>query len=158
LAKDLCLLYGRVEFSYRDLTKLAQWTMRCAPSLDIKAGISFFSVHADWLDWSDDWRTTKTYPVENFVDLLNQTRWLSCGDPRDHIYSLLGHPLARLKDGSILLDPGYNRDPMVVWFDLAVRLLAKHGLHILSPIEHNDDTSRQTIPPRSPGAGPKNTQ
>lgn len=158
LAKDPVVLYGGVEFSYRDLVKLALWTMRCAPNLDTRAGVSFFSVHADWLDWSDNWRTTKSYPDETFVDLLNQARWLSCSDPRDHIYSLLGHPLARWEDGSghgLILDPDYNREPMEVWFDLALRLLAKHGLRILSPVEHNEDNLAADYPSWVPWCWPE---
>lgn len=158
LAKDPCVLYGGVEFSYRDLVKLAMWTMRCAPNLDTKAGVSFFSVHADWLDWSEDWRTTKTYPGETFVDLLNQARWLSCSDPRDHIYSLLGHPLARWDGGSgrgIILEPDYNKDTMTIWFDLAHRLLAIYGLRILSPVEHNDENLAVNYPSWVPWCWPE---
>lgn len=47
LAKDPRVLYGGVEFSYLDLTKLAIWSMRCSPNLDPRAGVSFYSVHAD---------------------------------------------------------------------------------------------------------------
>jgi hypothetical protein len=158
LAKDPRVLYGGVEFSYRDLVKLAVWTMRCAPNLNTKAGIDFFSIHADWLDWSNDWHTTKTYPNETFVDLLNQARWLSCSDPRDHIYSLLGHPLARSEDRSShgrILYPDYNKDPMDVWFDLALRLLAKHGLRILSAVNHNEDNLATDYPSWVPWCWPE---
>jgi hypothetical protein len=51
------------------------------------------------------------------VDLLNQARWLSCIEPRDHIYSLLGHPLARWDGGSgrgIILEPDYNKDTITI--------------------------------------------
>jgi hypothetical protein len=140
LAKDPQVLYGPVEFAYRDLMKLAAWTMRRAPNLEIRAGVSFFSIHVDWADWSDDWRTTATYPGNNLVDLLNQARWLGCSNPRDHIYSLLGHPLATLDaEKTPIAEPDYDRDHMDVWYDLAERLIKSHGLAIVSAVEHSQE-------------------
>jgi Heterokaryon incompatibility protein (HET) len=158
IAKDPRVLYGQVEFSYRDLMKLATWTMRCAPSLDPIAGISFFSVHTDWADFSDNWRDTATYPGEDLVDLVNQARWLSCKDPRDHIYSLLGHPLAQIdgRSGSgVILDPDYTKDHMDVWFDLAALLIAKHGPRVLSPVEHNESNLASDYPSWVPWCWPE---
>jgi hypothetical protein len=157
IAKDPRVLYGQVEFSYRSLMKLAVWTMRCAPSLDPVAGVSFFSIHTDWMDFSDNWRDTATYPGEDLVDLLHQARWLSCKDPRDRIYSLLGHPLARVEGRSgsdPILEPDYTKDHMDVWFDLAVLLIAKHGLRVLSPVEHNEANLASDYPSWVPWCWP----
>ncbi|PVH96922.1 HET-domain-containing protein [Periconia macrospinosa] len=156
LAKDPRVLYGPVEFSYRDLMKVAAWTMRRAPNLDTRAGVSFYSIHVDWENWMDDWRDTATYPENNIVDLFNQARWLGCSNPRDHIYSLLGHPLARLEDGTgLIMDPDYEKDHMQVWFELAVRLLGRHGLSILSPVEHNEDHLKTDYPSWVPWCWPE---
>jgi hypothetical protein len=156
LAKDPRVLYGPVEFSYRDLMKLAAWTMRRAPNLDTRASVSFFSVHVDWADWSHEWRTNATYPENTLVDLLNQARWLGCKDPRDHIYSLLGHPLARLKDGkTLIVEPDYLKDHLDVWFDLAVHLIDIYGLRILSAVEHNDDNIAEHYPSWVPWCWPE---
>jgi hypothetical protein len=158
IAQNPRVLYGPVEFSYRDLMKLALWTMRCAPNLDTKSGVSFFSVHTGWMDWSDNWRDAASDPGEDFVDLLNQARGLSCRDPRDHIYSLLGHPLARAESGSesaLIIDPDYNKDPMDVWFNLAVILLTKHGIRVLSSVEHNEDNFKKDYPSWIPWCWPE---
>jgi hypothetical protein len=155
LAKDPRVLYGPVEISYRDLMKLAAWTRR-APNLDTRAGVGFYSIHIDWADWSSEWRTTATYPDNNLVDLINQAKWLGCVDPRDHIYSLLGHPLAMIDDGTTrMVDPDYSKDNMQVWLELAVQLLDKYGIRILSAVEHNEDHIKGDYPSWVPWCWPE---
>jgi hypothetical protein len=93
LAKDPCILYGEVEFSYRDLMTLAQWVVRCAPNLDPRASVSFYTIHTEWLDWSPDWQKSAAYPEVTFLELLNHARGLRCREHRDHIYAFLGPSL-----------------------------------------------------------------
>src|SRR5271155_2118035 len=40
LAKDPRILYGEVDFSYRDFMRLALWVERCAPNLEPRASVS----------------------------------------------------------------------------------------------------------------------
>ncbi|KAK3363131.1 heterokaryon incompatibility protein-domain-containing protein [Lasiosphaeria hispida] len=155
LARDPHVLYGGVSFSYRDLMKLAEWCMECAPILEVTFGLSFFSIHASWGDWSDSWRETSLYPDSTLLELLNQSRGLSCRDDRDHIYSLLGHPLARLEGGGLLVTPDYSKDPMHVWFELAVQLLQQHGLRVLSAVEHNSENLASPYPSWVPWCWPE---
>ena len=111
------------------------------------------------MDWSEDWRKTADYPDETFLDLLNHARRLSCRDPRDHIYAYLGHPLARSEDGrGLIVDPDYSKDPMDVWYELAVQLVKRHGLRSISPVEHNNENCGSIIPPGFPSVGPKSIQ
>jgi hypothetical protein len=139
LAKDPRVLYGKIEFSYRDLMRLAVWVMRCAPNLTPRAGVDFYSVHTDWLDWSPDWQKTSTYPNEDFLDLLSHARWLACRDHRDHIYAFLGHPLAQSDDGNeTIVMPDYSKPASDVYLDLAMKLVQKQGLRTLSAVENNE--------------------
>ena len=96
LAKDPRILYGKVDFSYQDFMRLALWVGRCAPNLELRASVSFYSIRTDWLDWSPDWQSTAAYPNEKFLDLPSHARWLGCREHRDYIYAFLGHPLAQL--------------------------------------------------------------
>lgn len=141
LAKDPRVLYGVVEFSYRDLMKLAVWITRCAPSLEARAGVSIYTIHTDWADWSPDWQKTSTYPNEDFLDLLNHCRWLGCTDPRDRVYAYLGHPLARVYPGrDLIVDPDYTKSVKDVYLDLAKQLIRRHGFRLLSAVEHDEQT------------------
>lgn len=141
LAKDPRVLYGVVEFSYRDLMKLAVWIVRCAPSLEAKAGVSIYSIHTDWPDWSPDWQKTSTYPNEDFLDLLNHCRWLGCTDPRDRVYAYLGHPLAHAySDRKLIVEPDYTKSVKEVYLDLAIQLIRKHQYRPLSSVEHDQQT------------------
>ena len=147
LAKDPRILYGEVDFSYRDFMRLALWVDRCAPNLELRASVSFYSIHTDWLDWAPDWQRTAAYPNEKFLDLLNHARWLGCREHRDHVYAFLGHPLAQLDDGSgTIVTPDYLKKEQDVFLELAVRLIQQYGFRVLSPVEHDDRTLNEDFP------------
>jgi Heterokaryon incompatibility protein (HET) len=147
LAKDPCVLYGGVEFSYRDLMRLAVWVMRCAPNLTPRASVDFYSIHTDWLDWSPDWQKTAAYPDETFLDLLCHARWLACRNHRDHIYAFLGHPLAQgYNADATIVTPDYTRPPSDVYLELAKQLVQKHGLRTIAAVEHDDQTLTSDFP------------
>ncbi|KAI9774468.1 MAG: hypothetical protein M1839_001701 [Geoglossum umbratile] len=147
LADDPRVLYGDVEFSYRDLMRLAIWVTRCAPNLEPRASVSFFSIHTDWLDWSPDWRKTSTYPNETFLVLLNHARWLACREWRDHIYAFLGHPLAQLDGGPrTVVIPDYSKPVLDVYLELAIQLLQSNGVRVLCPVEHTEQTLAEDFP------------
>jgi len=124
--------YGNIEFPYRDLMRLAIWVTRCAPHLDPRAGVSFFAVHTDWGDWT----TTGSHPGQTFLDLLSHAKYLSCHDFLDHVYAFLGHPLARDSEGRMIVKPDYRRGVREVYLELAVKLLERDGLRVLSVVEH----------------------
>ncbi len=67
---------------------------------------------------------------------MNQASWLGCADHRDHIYSLLGHPLAFIdviEDGDsamvkstekkLVVIPDYHKRVEDVYFELAAALI-----------------------------------
>lgn len=149
MAKDPVCLYGGGsgrEFHYRDLMRLAVWTMICAPQLETRHGISFGSVHTDWIDWSVGWKETSTYPDEVFLDLLCHSRWLECAVRQDHIYAFLGHPLAFVEADndderkSPIVEPDYDKPAEQVFLEFGKTLLKHFGLRVLSAVEHDEHT------------------
>jgi hypothetical protein len=127
--------------------RLALRVDRCAPNLELRASVSFYSVHTDWLDWSPDLQRTAAYPNEKFLDLLNHARWLGCREHSDHIYAFLGHPLAQLDDGSgTIVTPDCLKKEQDVFLELAVRLTQQYGFRVLSPVEHDDQTLNEDFP------------
>jgi hypothetical protein len=147
LAKDPRVLYGEVEFKYRDLMKLINWIVHCASQLEARAEVLLSNIHTDWLDWSPDWQKTATFPNKTFLDLLTQASWLSCRDFRDHVYAFLGHPLAQLDDGiGTIVTPDYSKAPLEVHLELATQLFKTNGLRVLSSVGHDDRTVGEDFP------------
>jgi hypothetical protein len=138
LATDPRVLLGAgVDFSYRDVTQLALWQQRCAPQLPARFdGLDFSTIHIEWLDWRSD--PADVAADRTFLELMNQASWLGCADHRDHIYSLLGHPLAQLPEGKgLIVDPDYNKSVEDVYHELTTQLLRlPTGLRVLSAVEN----------------------
>ncbi|EXJ61332.1 uncharacterized protein A1O5_11890 [Cladophialophora psammophila CBS 110553] len=148
LAREPFCLYGNEGFDYRDLMRLAVWTTRCAPHLEFRHDVSFATVHTDWLDWSSNWRESSPDPSQTFLGLMNHSRWLSCRLKKDHIYALLGHPLAQLEpSGDLIVQPAYNKTDEDVYLELGKSLIRSHGLRVLSPVDHNEETWTSNLVP-----------
>lgn len=148
LAKEPICLYGAEDFNYRDLMRLAVWTTRCAPHLELRHDVSFATVHTDWLDWSPNWRDTSPDPSQTFLSLMNHSRWLSCSERKDHVYALLGHPLAHVDSGeTLILQPAYARTDEEVYLELGKRLIHDHGYRVLSPVDHDQETWKSNLVP-----------
>lgn len=127
--------------------RLALRVDRCAPNLELRASVSFYYIHKDWLDWSPDWQRIAAYLNEKFLDLLNYARWLGCREHRDHIYAFLGYPLAQLDDGSgTIVTPDYLKKKQDVFLEPAVRLTQQYGFRVLSLVEHDDQTLNEDFP------------
>ncbi|KIW84539.1 hypothetical protein Z517_03789 [Fonsecaea pedrosoi CBS 271.37] len=148
LARESVCLYGNEEFDYRDLMRLAVWTTRCAPHLEFRYNVSFATVHTDWVDWSPKWRETSPDPSQTFLGLMNHSRWLSCQWKKDHIYALLGHPLAHVEsDEKLIVQPAYNKTDEAVYLELGKMLIRSHGLRVLSPVDHSEETWSSLVVP-----------
>jgi hypothetical protein len=142
LASHPRVLYGNLEFEYGDLMRLGSWARECAVHL-----YSWINLDLH-ITWSQNWRSTAKGQANTFLDLLTHTRGLGCADPRDHVYAFLGHPLARLDDGSgTIVSPDYQKYYLDGYLKLAGELLGcTRGLRILSAVEHTDDTVSQGFP------------
>jgi hypothetical protein len=73
-----------------------------------------------------------------FAYELHRARWQRCGDPRDHIFSLLGHPAAVDKaTGKRWVEADYTKSLEDVYHELAVRLLVVgNELMMLNVVQH----------------------
>jgi hypothetical protein len=146
VAAESRVYYGRIDFSYRDVMQLCRWIMNRAPKLQTLAGIYLVTIHTDWEDWGPDWaaQTSENY---TFLDLLSHAKGQGCKDPHDHIYALLGHPLAQLEDGSgPVIKPDYTKPVEELYQEVTVWMLTKLGLGVLSAIEHEDRSFDSSLP------------
>jgi hypothetical protein len=147
VAKLPLVLYGKVEFKYRDLMNLARWIIRCAQSLQSKASINLFTIHTDWELWTPNWRETSDFPEYELLDFLSHAKMLKCRRYHDHIYAYLGHPLLQTEDGEgPVIGPDYDMPVEKVDRDLTAFLLKKSGLRVLSVIEHDEKAVVADLP------------
>jgi hypothetical protein len=70
------------------------------------------TIHVAGLDWVQEDLSHKT----NLIDLLAMASFLECADPRDHIYSLLDYPLARLPGKTPIVKPDYTKPASDVYY------------------------------------------
>lgn len=88
-----------------------------------------------------------------FEDILfKERRKQQATDPRDYVYAFLGHPLARSKDGEILVEADYTRPVS----DLRLRLfsrLSDRSFQFLGLIWHNYLTDLSNGPSWCPHLG-----
>ena len=136
LARAPHVLYGNVEFRYRDLISILEWRSQYAWSFNF--GSENWAVHRVWVDWSQP----PEDPDMTFLDLLSHSCYLECSDPRDHIYAFLGHPLAQ----DALIKPDYTKDVVDLYLEVTQVLLQEFGLRVLSMVEHNARTIEEHAP------------
>ncbi|KAF2726553.1 hypothetical protein EJ04DRAFT_571167 [Polyplosphaeria fusca] len=80
-------------------------------------------------------------PDCDFLTAMHWTRILRVTDPRDRVFSLLGHPMAVL-GGELVIRPDYTRTRGVIYTRLAVNFIQKtKNLYIVSLVDHEDDPS-----------------
>lgn len=143
-AREAVVLYGQEKFSYLDLIELVNWAARQPP-----LGIGSFFIHREWLDWrrgSPNVRKGMTMD-KTFFDLMDHASLLDCGDPRDHVYALLGHPLAQRADGGgLIIKPDYTKDLMELYLKVAILSLEMVGLRALITVEHTEESPLDGFP------------
>ena len=73
-----------------------------------------------------------------FAYELHRARWQKCGDPRDHIFALLGHPAAvDPVTGKRWVEADYTKRVEEVYHETAMQLLANgNGLMVLNVVQH----------------------
>ncbi|EON64004.1 hypothetical protein W97_03234 [Coniosporium apollinis CBS 100218] len=146
VAADPRVLYGSTEFSYRDLMKLLKWIVRCASKLQPAAGIWIRTIHTEWEDWGADWQEKTIYKY-TLLDLLSHAKEVRCTAAQDHIYALIGHPLAQVEDGSgPIIMPNYEKSVAEVYQEFTIWMLSRLGLSVLSAVEHDEQTVNEHVP------------
>jgi hypothetical protein len=104
--------------------------------------------HLSALDWYCKDRTeSPAYPADSFIDMFNVASWHLCKDPRDHIYSLLYHPLAPRQDKGLLIQPDYSTPEEDVYYEFACKIVRQpEGLRMLGTIDNGDDDLPINLP------------
>ncbi|KAK3072467.1 hypothetical protein LTR53_006753 [Teratosphaeriaceae sp. CCFEE 6253] len=144
-AKDPRVLYDTVEFSYRTLMQMARWITHSASQLQQRAGVYLLTVHTDWEEWTPNWRASVDYQY-SLVDLMSHAKGLGCSVTHDHVYSLLGHPLARNDKDEPLVKPNYATPVGDVFVQLSAHMLSTLGLKVLSAVEHTKISIEEDLP------------
>ena len=95
------------------------------------------------LVWSND---ADGNPLYDFSEVLHWARTHASTDPRDYVFSLLGHPSA-LIDGVRVIDPNYVKSTSEVYTELVVNFVEKSkGLHVLAFVDHEETRSPLNVP------------
>jgi hypothetical protein len=92
------------------------------------------------------WDTNKDgSPACDFPTALHWVRIMRVTDPRDRIFSLLGHPLA-IMNGEMVVKPDYTVSRGTVYTRLAASLIRNtNKLYILTLVDHESDESMKYL-------------
>ncbi|KAK4098621.1 hypothetical protein N658DRAFT_431777 [Parathielavia hyrcaniae] len=83
-------------------------------------------------------------PECDFLTGMHWARILGVTDARDRVHGLLGHPLAVMDDGELVVRPDYTVTRGVVYTRLAATFIRKtKNLYVLSLVDHEDDPSTE---------------
>ena len=95
------------------------------------------------LVWSNNSDGT---PVYDFSEVLHWARVHLSTDPRDYVYSLLGHPSA-VVSGQLLIEPVYTIPTAQVYTNLVVNIIRRtRSLHILAFVDHGEEPNPMGLP------------
>ncbi|TQW00411.1 hypothetical protein V2A60_001496 [Cordyceps javanica] len=85
-------------------------------------------------------------PLFDFSEVLHWARVHLSTDPRDYVYSLLGHPSAMV-DGRLLIEPVYTISTADVYTSLVVNIIHRtRSLHILAFVDHGEAPNPMGLP------------
>ncbi|OAA80057.1 HET domain protein [Akanthomyces lecanii RCEF 1005] len=85
-------------------------------------------------------------PLFDFSEVLHWARVHLSTDPRDFVYSLLGHPSA-VVGGQLLIEPVYTLSTARVYTQLVVNIIQRtRSLHILAFVDHGEEPSPMGLP------------
>jgi hypothetical protein len=142
LASYAVVIYGDAQFEYATLLRIGSWARECA--VHIYSTLSF-DLH---ITWSKTWDDHSLMRSNTFLDLLSLVRGLGCTDPRDRVYAFLGHPLAKLGEGTrTIVWPDYEKSYLDVYLEAAVNMVKQtNQIIILSATEHTEQTILEQFP------------
>lgn len=85
-------------------------------------------------------------PLYDFSEVLHWARVHLSTDPRDYVYSLLGHPSA-VVGGQLLIEPVYSISTAEVYTNLVVKTIEQtRSLHILAFVDHGEEPNPIGLP------------
>ncbi|KAK4928185.1 putative aminophospholipid-translocase [Elasticomyces elasticus] len=125
-ARNPIVLYGKLEFSYRELMQLLRWVIRCVSPLQQTARIYLLTIHTDWEQWTADWRTRVDRTIMS--TLCSAIRFCELGDDKPQI------------------TPNYDAPAEEAFQQLAAYMLTTLGLRVLSAVEHTTTSIEGALP------------
>ncbi|KAF2497497.1 HET-domain-containing protein [Lophium mytilinum] len=152
LASFATIMYGDSTMNWSELVKLALldmfrkdlWHLRG----ELRTGKIVSAYRALWNSYGNhqSWRSEVTTMEQGFrpfpvtiLDILSIARFFEATDSRDYIYAFLGHPYARLPDGSQFVEVDYTKSVEDVYFEAASAMI-NYGLHPCITLTYVDHT------------------
>ncbi len=111
--------------------------IKCASQLEIRHHLRWFSIHVEWYDWL---QPSDAQSARDLLVFLYQAKPMEGTDARDHIYAFLGHSLMRLKDGSPLVVPNYDKNVKDLYLEIAKQFISKGDTRIMASVEHDENS------------------
>lgn len=173
LSRDACLAYGGSTINFTEIMGFAfAWAQASNsstsfPGVYLNSGVTGLFRHIwatyatnidqSWYRSSFILTTFARYAMRTntlvFEDVLFKERRIQqATDPRDYVYAFLGHPLARSKDGELLVEADYTRSVSELRLRLFSRLSGRSFL-FLGLIWHNNLTDLSNGPSWCPHLG-----
>ena len=155
LACDPWVLYGKSEFDWTSLMRVSQWTLDFASFLLDSTSIPLQSIHTATLDgWAvdkSDKQTKRDFGTFSkdwtLLKLLNSAKGLKATDPRDFIYSFLGHPAALRSSDMTIIAPDYSIDHLETFHKFGTQWLSEPlASTLLLAVEHNVNSLEEDFP------------
>lgn len=121
------------------MTSVSMYANRCALMTAI------FQRHTNQLE------PTSSRKTDTLVAILRRVSHFEATDPRDKVYALLAHPLARSATGESFITPQYSLSQYDWCMDVTISLLRNSRLlHVLAAVEHSADTLPVKLPSWAP--------
>ncbi|RDI76617.1 hypothetical protein Vi05172_g13390 [Venturia inaequalis] len=136
IAADVVMRWGDAEISFSDVINVNE-LQRHVPQILPAQGMSQFLHDAFvglfmWYGNEETWRSqvlqdfvvegARLVPGPNFIDALIQSSRRNVTDKRDHVFALLGHPLATMGEDTIVL-ADYTRHVDDIYLDVSAKLI-----------------------------------
>jgi len=163
LAKECVLHLGQETIDIAEIMELASWNSYRVDIRGVVGGINLGSL-GDMFDVQCTYQNSKTWRksmpliralqkkpwVKSFVDLLALARFSTASDPRDRVYAFLGNKLALNPDGSLFVEPDYDKPWNEVFYATACALLQypREMVWVLCRVNHTskDSVLGQDVP------------
>ena len=137
-AKTATVVFGDIQFDYRDFIGLMRWMVVCATQVSARFMLDWWNIHLDWANWSSP---PTIESGRDAIIFLLQAKVLECCDRRDHVYAFLGHPLMTRNDGRLIVEPDYeNKSAEQVFKELALKLVSSGVTRLMSSVEHTPES------------------
>lgn len=145
LARVAVMSWGRsdIQILWKDVAKFVLFLDDNGASVINHLSLKSWVCNHVNLVWSND---SLGKPLYDFVEVLHWARVHLSTDARDYVYSLLGHPSAKIEDIP-LIEPRYTISTEEVYTNLAKNVIQRtNSLHILAFVDHDENEHLLDLP------------